>query len=87
MEKVGTISPSFTEPYMLICTYTVQVVLSILTGLVMVIIAYGAIGATIIGLLGPIFIPWMVFEPTSSSGDGSRLSWDSNSIKSWPRQL
>lgn len=55
---------SLTEPYMLICTFTVQVVLSILTGLVMVIIAYGAIGATIIGLLGPIFIPWMVFDKT-----------------------
>ena len=28
------------------------------------IIAYGAIGATVIGLLGPVFIPWMVFEKT-----------------------
>ncbi|MGA2051223.1 MAG: type IV secretion system protein [Terracidiphilus sp.] len=64
MEKVGTLSPSLIEPYMMICTYTVQVVLSILTGLIMVIIAYGAIGATIIGLLGPIFIPWMVFDKT-----------------------
>jgi hypothetical protein len=64
MEKVGTLSPSLTEPYMMICTYTVQVVLSILTGLIMVIIAYGAIGATIIGLLGPIFIPWIVFDKT-----------------------
>ena len=50
--KMGTLSPSFTEPYTLICTFTVQVVLSILAGLIGVIIAYGAIGATIIGLLG-----------------------------------
>jgi type IV secretory pathway VirB6-like protein len=64
MERVGTLSPSLTEPYMLIRTYTVQVVLSILTGLVMVIIAYGATGATTIGLLGPILIPWMVFDKT-----------------------
>ena len=53
-----------TEPYTLLCSYTVQIVLSILTALIGVIIAYGAIGATIIGLLGPVFIPWMVFGKT-----------------------
>ena len=57
-------SPSFTEPYKLLCSYTVQIVLSILTALIAVIIAYGAIGATIIGLLGPVFIPWLVFGKT-----------------------
>ena len=57
-------SPSLTEPYTLLCTYTVQVILRILTALIGVIIAYGAIGATIIGLLGPVFIPWMVFDKT-----------------------
>jgi hypothetical protein len=62
--KMGTMSPSLTEPYTLICTYTVQIVLSILAGLISVIIAYGAIGTTIIGLLGPVFIPWMVFDKT-----------------------
>ena len=62
--RVGNLSPSLTEPYTLLCTYTVQMVLSILTALIAVIIAYGAIGATIIGLLGPVFIPWMVFDKT-----------------------
>ena len=62
--KIGTMSPSLTEPYTLICTFTVQVILTILSALVGVIIAYGAIGATIIGLLGPVFIPWMVFDKT-----------------------
>jgi type IV secretory pathway VirB6-like protein len=62
--QVGNLSPSFTEPYTLLCTYTVQVVLSILAALIGVIIAYGAIGATIIGMLGPVFIPWMVFDKT-----------------------
>jgi hypothetical protein len=62
--KVGALSPSLTEPYTLLCTYTVQIVLSILTALIAVIIAYGAIGATIVGLLGPVFIPWMVFGKT-----------------------
>jgi hypothetical protein len=64
MGKIGGLSPSFTEPYTLLCTYTVQVILSVLTALIGVIIAYGAIGATIIGLLGPVFIPWMVFDKT-----------------------
>lgn len=64
LSKLGTMSPSFTEPYTLICTYTVEIVLVILTALISVIIAYGAIGATIIGLLGPVFIPWMVFDKT-----------------------
>jgi hypothetical protein len=62
--KMGTLSPSLTEPYTLVCTYTVQIVLTILTALISVIIAYGAIGATIVGLLGPVFIPWMVFDKT-----------------------
>ena len=64
LSKMGTMSPSLTEPYTLLCTYTVQVILSILTALIGVIIAYGAIAATIIGLLGPIFIPFMVFDKT-----------------------
>jgi hypothetical protein len=62
--NMGTMSPSLTEPYTLLCTYTVQIILSILTALIAVIIAYGAIAATIIGLLGPIFIPFMVFDKT-----------------------
>lgn len=64
LAQVGNLSPSFTEPYKLLCSYTVQIVLSILTALIGVVIAYGAIGATIVGLLGPIFIPWMVFGKT-----------------------
>jgi len=64
LDKIGTLSRSFTEPYTMLCTYTVQVILSILTALIGVIIAYGAIGATIVGLLGPVFIPWMVFDKT-----------------------
>ena len=32
--------------------------------MIAVIIAYGAIGATIVGLVGPVFIPWMVFDKT-----------------------
>ena len=64
LSQIGNLSPSLTEPYVLLCTYTVQIILSILTALIGVILAYGAIGATIIGLLGPVFIPWMVFGKT-----------------------
>jgi hypothetical protein len=64
LSKIGSLSPSFTEPYTLLCSYTVQLVLTILTGLIAVIIAYGAIGATVIGILGPVFIPWIVFDKT-----------------------
>ena len=64
LSQVGGLSPSFTEPYTLLCTYTVQIILSILTAIIAVIIAYGAIGASVIGLLGPVFIPWMVFDKT-----------------------
>src|ERR1700721_3024370 len=62
--NIGSLSPSFTEPYTLLCSFTVQLVLSILTGLISVIIAYGAIGATVVGILGPVFIPWMVLDNT-----------------------
>jgi hypothetical protein len=62
--KIGSLSPSFTEPYTLLCSFTIQLVLSILTGLIAVIIAYGAIGTTVMGILGPVFIPWMVFDKT-----------------------
>lgn len=64
LSKVGSLSPTLTEPYTLLCTYTVEVILSVLTALIGVIVAYGAIGATIIGLVGPVFIPWMVFNKT-----------------------
>jgi hypothetical protein len=64
LNKIGTMSPSLTEPYTLICTWSVQIILAILTALIGVIIAYGAIGASIVGLVGPVFIPWMVFDKT-----------------------
>jgi hypothetical protein len=50
LNKVGMLSPSFTEPYTLLCTWTIEIILAILTALIGVIIAYGAIGATITGL-------------------------------------
>jgi type IV secretory pathway VirB6-like protein len=40
----------------------IQVLIAGLSALVSVIIAYGAIASTIVGILGPIFIPFLVFD-------------------------
>ena len=62
LAKSGPGMAMFTEPYMLFAYTVTQIALSILTGLVAVILAYGAVAGTIIGLLGPIFIPFLVVE-------------------------
>jgi len=54
-----------------------------LAAIVSAIVAYGAIAATIIGLLGPIFIPFLVFDKLDwLFWDGSRLISDSAFTKS-----
>ena len=53
-----------TTPYLILAYFCTQILLAILSALISVIIAYGAVGATIVGILGPIFIPFMVFEKT-----------------------
>lgn len=71
LAKVGTMSPSLTEPYTLLCTYTVQIILSILTALIAVIIAYGAIGQPLSACSVPSsFRGWYSTRPTFYFGDG-----------------
>jgi type IV secretory pathway VirB6-like protein len=53
---------SIMSPYYSIVYFVVQFLLGLLAGMVSAILAYGAIAATIIGLLGPIFIPFLVFD-------------------------
>ena len=53
-----------TAPYLILAYFCTQILLAILSALISVIIAYGAVGATIVGILGPVFIPFMVFEKT-----------------------
>ena len=53
---------SIMSPYYSIVYFVVQFLLALLAAIVSAIIAYGAIAATIIGLLGPIFIPFLVFD-------------------------
>ena len=57
---------SMMSPYYAIVYSAVQFLLAFLAAIVSAILAYGAIAATIIGLLGPIFIPFLVFD---------RLDW------------
>jgi type IV secretory pathway VirB6-like protein len=50
------------SPYYAIVYFAVQFLLALLAAIVSAIVAYGAIAATIIGLLGPIFIPFLVLD-------------------------
>src|SRR5271155_3472020 len=53
---------SIMSPYYSIVYFVVQFLLALLAAVVSAILAYGAIAATIIGLLGPLFIPFLVFD-------------------------
>lgn len=50
------------NPYNAIIFALIQVLISTLSALVSVIIAYGAVASTVTGMLGPIFIPFLVFD-------------------------
>jgi hypothetical protein len=50
------------NPYNAIIFALVQVLIAGLSALISVIIAYGAVASSIVGLLGPIFIPFLVFD-------------------------
>jgi type IV secretory pathway VirB6-like protein len=53
---------SMMSPYYSLVFFAVQFLLALLAAIVSAILAYGAVAATIIGLLGPIFIPFLVFD-------------------------
>jgi type IV secretory pathway VirB6-like protein len=53
---------SLMSPYYSLVYFVVQFLLGALAAVVSAILAYGAIASTIIGLLGPIFIPFLVFD-------------------------
>ena len=52
----------FTQPYFLTVYVIIQMALSLLAALVSVVIAYGVVGASIVGLVGPVFIPFFMIE-------------------------
>lgn len=50
------------SPYYALVYVIVQVLLAIFTAAVSAIVAYGAVGVAVVGLLGPVFIPFLVFD-------------------------
>src|ERR1700677_2518090 len=53
---------SIMSPYYAIVYFAVQFLLALLAAIVSAILAYGAIAATIIGFLRPVFMPFLVFD-------------------------
>jgi hypothetical protein len=62
LSKSGPGMVMFTAPYMMVAYVISQLALCVLEALVAVILAYGALAGTIVGILGPIFIPFLVFD-------------------------
>jgi len=62
LKKSGPGIAMFSAPYMMVAYMLNQISLAVLAALTSVIIAYGEIAAAIIGLLGPIFIPFLVVD-------------------------
>ena len=56
------ITKALMNPYYAIVYVIIQVLIAILAAVVSAIIAYGAIASAVIGLLGPVFIPFLVFN-------------------------
>jgi len=53
---------ALTNPYYAIVYVLIQVILAFFSAVVSVIVAYGAIASSVVGLLGPVFIPFLVFD-------------------------
>ena len=68
---------TLTSPYNSIIYVADSGALAHLSPLISVIIAYGAVASTIVGMLGPIFIPFLVFDKLDFLvlGLAARLSW------------
>jgi hypothetical protein len=55
---------AITDPYFALVTIIVQFLLAAFAATLSLIVGYGAIGSTVVGMFGPIMIPWMVFDKT-----------------------
>jgi hypothetical protein len=53
---------AMTNPYYAIVYVIIQVLIATLTAVVSAIVAYGAVASAVTGLLGPVFIPFLVFD-------------------------
>jgi type IV secretory pathway VirB6-like protein len=50
------------NPYYAIVYFVIQALIATFSAVVSAVVAYGAIASAVIGLLGPIFIPFLVFD-------------------------
>jgi type IV secretory pathway VirB6-like protein len=50
------------NPYYAIVYFVIQALIAVLSAVVSAIVAYGAVASAVVGLLGPIFIPFLVFD-------------------------
>lgn len=66
-QKMGGpgIAAALLHPYFAFVYGVIQVLLAACCAIISMIVAYGAIGITIMGLLGPVFIPFLVIEKLS----------------------
>jgi TrbL/VirB6 plasmid conjugal transfer protein len=62
----STEAPGMTKavmnPYYAIVYALIQVLIAVFSAVVSAVVAYGAVASAVIGLLGPVFIPFLVFE-------------------------
>ena len=60
LAKQGPLITILTSPYWVLLMGTLQMLLSGLSAACTVILAYGAIGSAVVGVLGPVLIPWLI---------------------------
>lgn len=60
LAKQGPAITILTSPYWALLLATLQMTLSGLSAACTVILAYGAIGSAVVGILGPVLIPWLL---------------------------
>ena len=56
------VAKALMNPYYAIVYVLIQVILAFFSAVVSVIVAYGAISTAVVGLVGPVFIPFLVFD-------------------------
>lgn len=81
------VTKALLNPYYAFVYFFIQVMLALFSAVVSAIVAYGAIASAVVGLLGPVFIPFLVFDKLDFLfGVGCARLLDSASTRFWPRQ-
>ena len=56
------VAKALLNPYYAFVYFFIQVMLALFSAVISAIVAYGAIASAVVGLLGPVFIPFLVFD-------------------------